>query len=68
MRQKKVVCSLVLTYFDGLDLAYNKNKLYKTSDYSSTATLNCDFLGNFLGIVSPQNFVYNILRKIFFLL
>ena len=63
-----MVCCLVSTYFDSLDLAYNKNKLYKTSDYWSRAKLNFDFLGNFLGIVSPQNFVYNILRKIFFLL
>ena len=29
MRWKQVVCSLVSTYFDSLNLSYNRNKLYK---------------------------------------
>ena len=33
MKQKQVVSSLVSIYFDSLNLAYNKNKLFKTLDY-----------------------------------
>ena len=46
-----------------LKLAYSKNKLYKTLDYSSRDILNFDFLEKGLVIVSPQHFVYNFSTK-----
>ena len=48
-----------------LNLAYNKNKLYKTLDYCSRDMLNFDFLEKTLGIVSPSHFVYGFSRKMF---
>ena len=49
-------------------LAYNKNKLYKTSNYRYRDMLNFDFLEKGLVIVSPQHFVYDFTRKIFVVL
>ena len=46
-----------------LNLACNKNKLYKTLDYRSRNMLNFNFLGKGLGIVSPPRFVYDFSKK-----
>ena len=54
-----------------LNLAYNKNKLYKTLDFIklyetldiSRDMLNFDFLEKGLGIVSPPHFLYDFSRK-----
>ena len=51
-----------------LNLAYNKNKLYKTLGYWSRDMLNFDFLEKGLGIVSPPHFLYDISRKMFVML
>ena len=50
------------------NLEYNKNKLYKTLDYSSRDMLNFNFLEKGLGIVSPPNFVHDFSRKMFLML
>ena len=42
-----------------LNLAYIKNKLFKTLDYWSRDMPNFDFLEKGLGVVSPSHFVYN---------
>ena len=42
---------LSFNIFRQLNLAYNKNKLYKTLDYRSRDMLNFDFLKKDLGIV-----------------
>ena len=47
------------------NLAYNKNKLYKTLDYCSRDILNFEFLEKCLGIVSSSHFVYDFSRKMF---
>ena len=47
------------------NLAYNKNKLYKTLDYWSRDILNFEFFEQCLGIVSPSHFVYDFSRKMF---
>ena len=60
--------SLVLTYFDSFNLAYNKNKLYKTLEYWSEDMLNFDFSGKGLVIASPLHFVCDVSRKIFHML
>ena len=46
-----------------LNLAYNKNKLFKTLDYWSSGMLCFNFLEKGLGIVSPPYFVYDFSRK-----
>ena len=52
-----------------LNLAYNKNKQHKSLfDYWFRDMLNFDFLEKGLGIVSPPHFVYDFLRKMFFML
>ena len=51
-----------------LDLAYNKNKLYKTLDYSSIDMLNVEFFEKSQGTVSPLHFVHNFPRKKFLML
>ena len=54
------VSSLQLSYnyiLIVLNLAYNKNKLYKTLDYRPRDTLNFDILEKDLEIVSPPHFV-----------
>ena len=53
MRWKQLVCSLVLIYFDSLQLAIQqKNKLCKILDYLSRDTLNFHFSEKALGLVS----------------
>ena len=44
-------------------LAYDKNKLYKTLDYSFRDMINFDFLEKGLVIVAPPNFVFDFSRK-----
>ena len=51
-----------------LKLSYNRNKLFKTLHYSSRDTLNFDFLGKSLGIVSPAHSVYAFSTKMFLML
>ena len=46
-----------------LNLAYNKNKLYKTLDYWSRDMLNFNFSEKGLGLVSPSHFVYDCCAK-----
>ena len=48
-----------------LNLAYNKNKLYKTFDYCSRNMLNFEFLEKGPGIFYPPHFVYNFSKKYF---
>ena len=48
-----------------LNLAYNKNKLYKTLDYWSRDMLKFDVLEKRLGIVSQPHFVRDFSRKMF---
>ena len=48
-----------------LNLAYNKNKLYKTLGYWSRGMLNFNFSEKGLGIVSPSHFVHDFPRKMF---
>ena len=48
--------------------AYNKNKLYKTLEYSSKEMLDFDFWEKGLGIVSPPHFVYDFAGKMFLVL
>ena len=57
--------SLVYFILIALNLAYNQNKKYKTLDYWSRNMLNFEFLEKGLG--SPLHFVYDFLRKIFFM-
>ena len=63
-----MVCYLVSIYLIALNVPYNKNKPYKTFDYSSRDMLNFDFSERGLGIVSPSHFVYDFSRKIFLML
>ena len=63
MRQKQVDHSLASIISIALNLAYSKDKLYRTLDYWSRDMLNFDFLGKGLGIVSPPYFVYDVSRK-----
>ena len=60
------------TYFQNisiaLNLAYNKNKLYKTLDYWSRDMLNFNFSEKGLGLVSPPHLVYDFSRKMFLML
>ena len=58
-----MVCSLVLMFFDSLNLEFNKNNLYETSDNWSKDILNFDFLEEGLGIVSSLHFEYDFLKK-----
>ena len=51
-----------------LNLAYNINKLFKTLDCWSHDMLSFDFLEKRLRIVSSPLFVYDFLRKMFFVL
>ena len=51
-----------------LNLACNKNKLYKTLDHWSRDMLNLDFLEMVLEVVSPRHFVYDFSRKMFLML
>ena len=48
-----------------LNLAYNKNKLYKNLGYWLRDMSNFDFLKKGLGIVSRAHFVYDFSRKKF---
>ena len=48
-----------------LNLANNKNKIYKDFEYWSRNMLNIDFLKKGLGIVFPPHFVYDFSRKTF---
>ena len=48
-----------------LNLANNKNKIYKDFEYWSRNMLNFDFLEKGLGIVSPPHFVHDFSRKTF---
>ena len=68
MWQKQVVCSLVIIYFDSLNLACNKNKLHKTLYYWSGEMLNFDFLEIDLEIVSSPHFVYDVSQKMLLVL
>ena len=68
-RGKRIVCSLVSIYVSiALNLAYNKNKLYKTSDYWFRDMLNFNFSEKGLALVSPSNFPYDFSRKMFLML
>ena len=49
-------------------MAYNKNKLYKTSDYLFGDMLNLDFVEKVPGTVSQPHFVYGFSRKKFLML
>ena len=51
-----------------LNLIYNQNKLYKTSDYWPRDILNFEFLEKGLGLVSPPHFVCDFSRKMFLML
>ena len=51
-----------------LNLAYNKNKLYKTLDYWSKDMLKFNFSEKGLGLVSPPHFAYDFSRKILLML
>ena len=51
-----------------LNLACNKNRLYKTLNYWSRDMSNFDFLGRVIGIVSLPHFVYDFSRKMFLML
>ena len=68
VRWKQVVCSLLSKYFDSPQLAYNKNKLYKTLNYWSRDMLNLNFSEKGLGLISTLHFVYNVSRKMFLML
>ena len=49
-------------------MGYNKNKLYKTFDYSSADKLIFNFSENGLGLISLPHFVYNFSRLMFLML
>ena len=69
MRWKQLVCSLVLIYFDSLQLAIQqKNKLCKILDYLSRDTLNFHFSEKALALVSPSHFVDDFSRKMLLML
>ena len=51
-----------------LKLAYNKNKVYKTLDYWFRDIINSTFSEKGMGLVCPQNFVSDFLRKLFLML
>ena len=68
VRWKQVVCSLLSKYFDSPQLAYNKNKLYKTLNYWSRDMLNLNFSEKGLGLISTLHFVYNVSTKMFLML
>ena len=51
-----------------LNLAYNRNKLYKTLDCWSRDMLNFNFSEKGLGVVSPSHFQYDFSRKMFIML
>ena len=50
------------------NLAYNRNKLFKTLHCWIRDMLNFDFLDKGLGIVSPAYFVYDFSTKMFLML
>ena len=52
----------------GLNLAYNKNKLQKTSDYWPRDMLNISFSEKGLGLVSLPYFVYDFSWKMYLML
>ena len=52
----------------GCNLAYNKNKAYKTLDYWSRAMLNFSFSEKGLRLISQPYFVYNFSWKMFLML
>ena len=54
--------------FYQLNLACNKNYLYKTLYYWFRDMLNIDFLEKGLVIVSPPYFVHDFLRKVFLII
>ena len=51
-----------------LNLAYNQNKLYKTSDYWSRDRFKLNFSEKDLGLLSPPHFVHDFWRKTFLML
>ena len=51
-----------------LNLPYNKNKLYKTLDYSSRDILNFNFSEKSLELLALPDFVYDFSRKMFLML
>ena len=51
-----------------LNLACNKNKLYKTLDYLTRDMLNVNFSEKGLELVSPPHFVHDFSMKMFFML
>ena len=61
-----MACSLVSIYY--YNLAYNRNKLYKTLGYWFRDMLNFNFSEKSLGLVSPPHFVYDFSRKLFLML
>ena len=63
-----MVCKFVSIYFDSPQLAYNKNKLYKTLEYWSRDMLNFNFSEKGLALVSPPHFAYDFSRKMFLML
>ena len=46
-----------------LNLACNRNKLFKTLDHWSRDMLNFNFLEKGLGVVSPPHFVYDFVHE-----
>ena len=60
-----MICSLVSTYFDTLNLGFTKNKLKKTLGYSFRDMLNFNFPKKDLGLVSPPHFLYDFQEKCF---
>ena len=65
MSLKQAVCSLVSISFDSPQLAYNKNKLYKTFNYWFRDMLNFNFSEKGLGLFSRSHFVHDFSRKMF---
>ena len=62
--RRQAVRSLVQYVSIALNLAYNKNKPYKTLDYWSRDMLNFNFSENVAGLVSPSHFVHYFLRNV----
>ena len=62
----KINIFLQKAYRNAINLAYNKNKLYKTLEYRSRDTLNFSERG--LEIVSHPHFMYDFSRKMFLIL
>ena len=63
-----MACNLVSRYSIALNLAYNKNKHYKTLDYWSRDMLNFNLLEKSSRLVSLSHFEYDFSRKMFLML